>query len=81
MLTSKAEFFNLLVNTDLKDASILILANKQDLPTSKSAADLTESYSLNEIQNHNWKIQGCCALTGEGLAEGLDWLTNQICEA
>ena len=28
LLTSKIEFFNLLVNNDLKDASILILANK-----------------------------------------------------
>lgn len=79
-MTSKIEFFNLLVNNDLKDASILILANKQDLPIAKDAAELTEAYSLNEIQNHSWKIQGCCALTGEGLEEGLDWLTNEICE-
>jgi signal recognition particle receptor subunit beta len=55
-MTSKIEFFNLLVNNDLKDASILILANKQDLPTAKDAAELTEAYSLNEIQNHSWKI-------------------------
>ena len=47
--TSKMEFFNLLVNNDLKDASILIFANKCDLPTSKSAEELTEAYSLHEI--------------------------------
>ena len=56
MMTSKIEFFNLLVNNDLKDASILIFANKQDLPTAKSAAEITEEYNLNEIQNHSWKI-------------------------
>lgn len=76
MMTSKIEFFNLLVNNDLRDACILILANKQDLPTAKDAAEITEAYSLNEIQNHSWKLQSCCALTGEGLEEGLDWLTN-----
>jgi len=48
-MTSKLEFFNLLVNNDLKDASILIFANKQDLPTSKSAAEITEAYNLSDI--------------------------------
>ena len=75
-MTSKMEFFNLLISNDLKDASILVLANKQDLPTAKTSEELTELYSLNEIQNHSWKIQACCAITGEGLHEGLDWLTQ-----
>ena len=50
------------------------------MPNSKDAGELTEAYNLTEIQNHSWKIQGCCALTGEGLEEGLDWLTNQVLE-
>ena len=70
----------MLVNNDLQDASILIFANKQDLPGAKNPLELTEAYSLSEIQNHSWKIQGCCALTGEGLDEGLDWLTSEILE-
>ena len=48
-MTSKAEFFNLLVNNELQNAAILILANKQDLPTAKDASEITEAYSLNEI--------------------------------
>ena len=48
-MTSKLEFFNLMVNNDLQNAAILILANKQDLPTAKNPAELTETYSLNEI--------------------------------
>ena len=48
-MTSKMEFFNLLINNDLKNASILIFANKQDLPTSKNMEELTEAYSLHEI--------------------------------
>ena len=40
------EFFNLLVNNELKDATFLVLANKQDLPTAKTADEIAEAYSL-----------------------------------
>ena len=49
LMTSKMEFFNLMINNDLKNASILIFANKQDLPTSKNMEELSEAYSLHEI--------------------------------
>jgi signal recognition particle receptor subunit beta len=48
-MTSKAEFFNLLINHELRNASILILANKQDLPSAKSASEINDIYSLDEI--------------------------------
>jgi ADP-ribosylation factor-like protein 5B len=73
------EFFNLLIHNDLKEAPILIYANKKDLPSAKNAAQITEAFSLHEIKHHDWHIQGCCALTGEGLEEGLDWLTTKLC--
>jgi len=72
------EFFNLLIHNDLKDSVILILANKKDLPTAKNAAEISELFSLHEIKNHDWHIQACCALTGEGLDDGLDWLTSKL---
>lgn len=77
-LISKMEFFNLLIHNDLKDAVILVFANKKDLPTAKNAAEITELFSLQEIKNHDWHIQSCCALSGEGLEEGLDWLTSKL---
>jgi len=72
------EFFNLLIHNDLKDAVILIFANKKDLPTAKNAAELSDLFSLHEIKGHEWHIQPCCALTGEGLPEGLDWLIEKL---
>mmetsp|Transcript_5839 Transcript_5839/g.4154 ORF Transcript_5839/g.4154 Transcript_5839/m.4154 type:complete len:86 (+) Transcript_5839:341-598(+) len=72
------EFFNLLIHNDLKDAAILIFANKVDLPTAKDAGEISKLYSLHEIKHHDWHIQPCCALTGEGLEEGLDWLTEKL---
>jgi len=33
---------------------------------------------LDEISNKPWHICASNALTGEGLGEGIDWLTDQI---
>lgn len=70
----------MLVHNDLKDAVLLIFANKADMPTARDAGELSEIYAFNEIQDHEWHIQPCCALTGEGLAEGLDWLSAKLSE-
>jgi len=77
-LISKMELFNLLINEDLKGAVFLIMANKQDSPEAMNSAEIAEKLSLTEIKNHEWHIQACSALKGEGLNEGLDWLTERL---
>ena len=52
---------------DLKRAGVLIFANKQDLKGSMSSAEISQQLNLASIKDHGWHIQGCCALTGEGL--------------
>jgi ADP-ribosylation factor protein 1 len=37
-------------------------------------SEITEKLELHKLRNREWYIQGCCALTGDGLYEGLDWL-------
>merc|ERR1712060_168887 len=39
---------------------------------------LTEKLGLHSLRNRSWYIQASCALTGEGLTEGLEWLREQI---
>lgn len=68
----------MLVHNELKDAVILVFANKADMPTARDVGELTEMYGFDEVQDHEWKIQPCCALTGEGLNEGLDWLAERL---
>jgi len=51
---------------NLKTARILVFANKQDLKGAMSAAEISEGLSLHDIKDHDWHIQSCCALTGEG---------------
>lgn len=63
---------------ELKDAVLLVLANKQDLPNAMNAAEITEKMGLHSIRNRPWFIQATCATTGDGLYEGLEWLSNQV---
>lgn len=51
----------------LQDASILIFANKQDMKESMTTVEISQFLTLSAIKDHPWHIQGCCALTGEGL--------------
>ena len=65
-------------NEILKDAAFLIFANKQDLPGAKPINQLIEEYEFNKIKNHLWKIQPCSAVKGEGLMDGIKWLSEQL---
>ena len=55
-----------------------MFANKQDLKGSMSAAEITEALALHSIKSHDWQIQPCCALTGDGISEGLDWIVARV---
>ena len=75
---SKTEFHKVLANQNLKNAVILIFANKQDLPGAKNINKIIEDYELNKIKNHIWHIQPCSAVKGEGLVNGIKWLSDQL---
>ncbi|XP_022194085.2 ADP-ribosylation factor 4-like [Nilaparvata lugens] len=62
---------------ELRDAVLLIFANKQDVPNAMTTSELGDKLGLNQIRN-NWYIQATCATQGKGLYEGLDWLSNQL---
>lgn len=72
------ELEHMMQEEELRDAILLIFANKQDLPNSMSSAELTEKLKLNEFRNRRWYIQATCATQGTGLYEGLDWLSNEL---
>ena len=42
---------------ELKDAVLLVLANKQDLPNAMNAAEITEKMGLHSIRNRPWFIR------------------------
>ncbi|KAA3486353.1 ADP-ribosylation factor 2 [Gossypium australe] len=63
---------------ELRDAVLLVFANKQDLPNAMNAAEITDKLGLHSLRQRHWYIQSTCATSGEGLYEGLDWLSNNI---
>jgi len=76
--SAKEELHRMLAEDELRDAALLVFANKQDLPNAMSVADLTDRLQLNTIRNRKWYIQATCATTGDGLYEGLDWLSATL---
>ncbi|OLP91302.1 ADP-ribosylation factor [Symbiodinium microadriaticum] len=67
------EELNKMLNEDeMRDAVLLVFANKQDLPNAMTAAEVTEKLGLQNLRHRQWFIQSACATTGDGLYEGLD---------
>ena len=75
---SRDELSKMLSEDELNNAIVLVFANKQDLPNAMSIAEVTDKLGLHEIRNRKWYIQGCCATSGDGLYEGLDWLATAL---
>jgi len=74
--SAKEELHRLLAEEELKDAALLVFANKQDLPKAMKVQEVTERLGLQKLRNRQWYIQGSCANNGDGLYEGLDWIAN-----
>jgi signal recognition particle receptor subunit beta len=75
---ARDELSRMLNEDELRDAVLLIFANKQDLPNAMTAAEITDKLGLHSLRGKNWYIQSTCATNGNGLYEGLDWLSNQL---
>ncbi|KAF7693131.1 ADP-ribosylation factor 4-like [Silurus meridionalis] len=68
----------MLEDDELRDATVLVLANKQDLPNAMPVHEMTEKLRLHSLKGRPWYVQSTCAINGSGLYEGLDWLSNQL---
>ncbi|XP_064380935.1 putative ADP-ribosylation factor-like protein 5C isoform X2 [Dromaius novaehollandiae] len=75
---TREELHKMLAHEDLRRAAVLILANKQDVKDSMTTSEISRLLTLGSIKDHAWHIQGCCALTGEGLPAGLAWMQSRV---
>ena len=75
---ARDELHRMLNEDELRDAVLLVFANKQDLPNAMTAAEITDKLGLHSLRQRHWFIQSTCATSGEGLYEGLDWLSTNI---
>eukprot|EP00892_Ulva_mutabilis_P011607 jgi/Ulvmu1/8819/UM048_0075.1 len=72
------EFKRILADPLMRNSAILIFANKQDLPGAYSTAEVTDAFQLSSLQGRKWHVQSSVATRGEGLYEGLDWLSATL---
>jgi ADP-ribosylation factor 1/2 len=61
---------------ELRDALLLVFANKQDLPNAMNAAEITDKLGLHSLRQRSWYIQATCATSGDGLYEGTEPQSN-----
>jgi len=77
--SGKSELGRVIFQEELRGCPVLIYANKQDLPNAMSEEEIVEKMGLEHMmRGRQWQIFPCVATTGEGLHEGLDWLSDTI---
>merc|ERR1712039_478734 len=75
---AREELSNILSDEEMRDAVLLVFANKQDLPNSMRPGEVSEKLGLQDMRRRQWFVQSACATTGDGLYEGLDWLSRAL---
>ena len=75
---ASGELRAMLDEEELRDAALLVFANKQDQPGAKGAGEISEALRLGELKDRNWSIMACSAIDGRGVNEGMDWLVVSI---
>jgi ADP-ribosylation factor-like protein 1 len=78
MAVARGELAAMLEEEDLRDAILLVFANKQDQKGALNAQQISDALGLPEVRNRQWSIQETSALQGKGLFEGFDWLVTSI---
>jgi len=77
---AKEELQGLMNEAELIEATLLVYANKQDLPNAKKPSEVQEALGLNALGKRKWHIIACSAKNenDNGLKEGLDWLSKEV---
>lgn len=79
LATSRSELLTMLSEDELKSVPVLVFANKQDVEGALSPGEISDKLGLaGQEKGREWSVRGSCAIKGDGLEEGLDWLVNTI---
>jgi len=75
---ARQELHRIINDREMKDSLLLVFANKQDLKEAMKPQEVTEALQLARLKDKVWYVVPSCATTGEGLLEGLAWLSNNV---
>ena len=76
----RKELHGILLEEELSNAVVLILANKADQQNAVSSEELSKALDLQLLNESGRKytVQRSVAITGEGLKDGLVWLSKNM---
>lgn len=64
----------MLSEEELKGVPLLVFCNKQDVQGALKPEDISEQLGLAGGETSRpWSVRGSCAVSGQGLEDGLDW--------
>ena len=75
---SKEVLESVLEDDRLRDAALLVFANKQDMPGVMTTSEVTSKLGLHNFRDRQWFIQSTCAVNGEGIVDGLEWMATTL---
>jgi len=75
---ARQELMRIINDREMKDAVLLVLANKNDLPNVMDTQEITDKLGLHKLRDRTWFVQSTCAISGDGLLDGLTWLNSHV---
>ena len=78
MRKAAEELHKIMLEHAMRDACLLVFANKADLPHALTPDEVREMLQLNELNARVCHVQPSCATSGEGLFQGLKWLSSNV---
>ncbi len=62
----------------MKKSILVVLANKQDMETAMTIAEVHQALGLDALKNRIFQIFKTSAIKGDGLDEAMEWLSNAL---
>ncbi|KAL2854320.1 ADP-ribosylation factor family-domain-containing protein [Aspergillus pseudoustus] len=78
MEEARSELHKIINDREMKDALLLVFANKQDVPGHLSPDEVISALQLHKIKDKVWYVAPSVATEGTGIFEGLAWLSNNV---
>eukprot|EP01116_Phalansterium_solitarium_P022996 TRINITY_DN7842_c0_g1_i1.p1 TRINITY_DN7842_c0_g1~~TRINITY_DN7842_c0_g1_i1.p1 ORF type:complete len:179 (+),score=49.49 TRINITY_DN7842_c0_g1_i1:161-697(+) len=75
---ARQELMRIINDREMHEAKLLVFANKNDLPNTLEQNEIVDRLGLHRLRGRDWLVQSSCALTGDGLLDGLSWLVSHI---
>ena len=69
---------SVLLHNDMRGVPMLVLVNKNDVPSCVSLRTVREELELQAVNDRLWDIRTCSSLTGDGLTSGFQELARMM---